>query len=197
MSLQQELHEAKHSLLEYLGIDAPGEFPLLNTMAEGQSKFIRDIKVNLKNSLRSAHLNAKETALIALAVAVSERNSRLTEAFTARARSEGANDEDIAETFAMTSLLSTNNVFYRFRHMAHNKRYETLNARIKMSIMLSPTLGKEFFELASLVVSAVNGCESCINAHEESVRELGASEERIFDAIRLGSVVKGASVLIH
>jgi alkyl hydroperoxide reductase subunit D len=66
-----------------------------------------------------------------------------------------------------------------------------------MNIMMNPVLGKELFELISLAVSAVNGCESCVNSHEESVRKLGASEARIFDAIRLASVVRGLCVAVN
>src|SRR5690606_40392949 len=62
---------------------------------------------------------------------------------------------------------------------------------IKMNVMMSPVLGKELFELMSLVVSAVNGCETCVASHEDSLRKLGTSEVRIFDAVRLASIVKG------
>ena len=70
-------------------------------------------------------------------------------------------------------------------------------AGIKMNIMMNPVLGKELFELISLAVSAVNGCESCVNSHEESVRKFGSSENRIFDAIRLASVVRGLCVAMN
>lgn len=197
MSLQGELHQAASDLLAYLGIDSAMEIPALQVLAEGESKFIRDVKVNLKNTLVSQHLSAKETALIALAVAVNERNDVLQQAFTALARTHDANEKEIAEVYACTSLLATNNVLYRFRHFSSNEKYEVLPARVKMTIMMSPVLGKEFFELISLVVSAVNGCSTCVNSHEASVRELGSAEERVFDAVRLGAVVRGASVLIH
>lgn len=196
MSLQQELHEAKSDLLSYIGVETTAGNSALHILADGESKFIRDVKVNLKNTLVSQHLSAKETALIALAIAINEKNSALQGAFTVLARTHGANEKEIAEVYACTSLLATNNVLYRFRHFASHEKYETLPARIKMTIMMNPVLGKELFELISLVVSAVNGCESCVNSHEASVRELGATEERIFDAIRLGAVVRGASLLI-
>jgi len=75
--------------------------------------------------------------------------------------------------------------------------YQALPARIKMNIMARPVLGKELFELMSLAISAVNGCEACVNAHEASVRQLGASEARIFDAVRLASVVRGLSLIVR
>ena len=61
---------------------------------------------------------------------------------------------------------------------------------------MNPVLGKEFFELMSLVVSAVNGCELCVRAHEESVLKHDATEARVFDAIRLASVIKGLITLL-
>ena len=53
------------------------------------------------------------------------------------------------------------------------------------------------FELMSLVISSVNGCESCVNSHEESVRKLGSSDARIFDAIRLSSVIRGLALVVR
>jgi alkyl hydroperoxide reductase subunit D len=59
-----------------------------------------------------------------------------------------------------------------------------------MSIMMNPVFGKEFFELMSLAVSALNGCEMCVNAHEASLLKLGTSENRIFDTIKLTAIVR-------
>ena len=61
--------------------------------------------------------------------------------------------------------------------------------------MMKPVLGKELFELISLAVSAVNGCELCVNSHEASLIQLGSAEERIFDAVRIASVITSISKL--
>ncbi|RYZ47836.1 MAG: alkylhydroperoxidase, partial [Sphingobacteriales bacterium] len=74
--------------------------------------------------------------------------------------------------------------------------YNTTPAGLRMSIMMSPVLGKEFFELVSLMVSALNGCELCVTSHEASVKQHGASEARIYDAIRLGAVMKSLIVVL-
>jgi alkyl hydroperoxide reductase subunit D len=66
-----------------------------------------------------------------------------------------------------------------------------------MNIMARPVTGKEFFELISLAVSAVNGCEMCVKAHEASLIELGAREERIFEAVRLAAVITSLSKVIY
>jgi hypothetical protein len=37
-------------------------------------------------------------------------------------------------------------------------------------------------------------CRACVNSHEQAVRHEGGTQELIFDAIRLGSVIKGLCV---
>ena len=74
--------------------------------------------------------------------------------------------------------------------------YNTAPAGIRMSIMMNPVLGKEFFELASLTVSAINGCEMCVTSHEQSVKNHGATEARILDAVRLTAIFKSLIVLL-
>ena len=122
---------------------------------------------------------------------------KVIKSFTELAKEKEATDAEIAEMHACTSLLSVNNVFYRFRHFAGKESYNNMPARIKMNIMMNPVTGKEFFELVSLVVSAVNGCEQCVKSHEASVLNQGGTEERIFDAIRLGAIVRGLSQVLN
>ena len=69
--------------------------------------------------------------------------------------------------------------------------YSNQPAGIKMSIMMNPVLGKAFFELVSLVVSSINGCEMCVTSHEQSVLQHGYSESKIFEAVKLGAIIKG------
>lgn len=193
------LHETKSDLIKDLRIEESAQFPALEIMADGETKYLRDLRINLKNVINSESFSLKESYLLALAIAVNENNTVLTDSFTKLAKENGANYAEVAETFACTSLLATNNVFYRFKHFIKesNDKYQSMPAGIKMNIMMNPVMGKEFFELMSLAVSAVNGCESCVNSHEESVRKLGSAEGRIFDAIRLAAIVKGLSAAVN
>lgn len=193
------LNETKVDLLKDLSLDENNYLPNLESMSEGETKYLRDLRINLKNTLASENLNLKEAYLIALAIAANEGNKILTGAFTSLAKLNNASGSEIAEAIACASMLASNNVFYRFKHFikGSNENYQSMPAGIKMNVMMNPILGKELFELTSLAVSAVNGCESCVNSHEESVRKLGASEARIFDAIRLASVVRGLCVAVN
>ena len=193
------LNETKIDLLKDLGLNENEIFPNLETMSAGETKFLKDLRINLKNTLSSENLILKEAYLIALSIAVNEGNKILTNAFINHAKLNGANDAEVAEAHACASTLAVNNVFYRFKHFikSSNENYQSMPAGIKMNIMMNPVLGKELFELISLAVSAVNGCESCVNSHEESVRKYGSSEARIFDAIRLASIVRGLCVAMN
>ena len=157
-----------------------------------ESRFIKDLKINVGNVLNNnQYLNRKESLLLALAVAVNEKYALLQDAFTGLAKDAGATEAEIAEIIACTSLMNTNNVFYRFRHFIQKDFYTNQPAGIKMSIMANPLLGKEFFELVSLVVSSINGCEMCVTSHERSVLQHGSSESRVLEGVKLGAVVKG------
>jgi alkyl hydroperoxide reductase subunit D len=192
------LTETKIDFLKDLGLDENTKIPALEMMSDGETKYLRDLRVNVKNVLTSTNIQSKESYLLALSIAVNEKNDLLVKSFTEKAKELEASEAEIAETIACASMLASNNVFYRFRHFTKetNPAYQTMPAGIKMNVMMNPVLGKELFELMSLAVSAVNGCESCVNSHEESVRKLGASDARIFDAIRLASVIRGLTLII-
>ena len=161
---------------------------LLNT----DSRYIKDLKINVGNVLNNTqYINRKEALLLALSVAVNEKFDILKESFSILATEAGATAAEIAEIIACTSLLNVNNVFYRFRHFVKKDSYNNIPAGIKMNIMMNPMLGKEFFELVSLVVSSLNGCEMCVASHEQSVLHNGGSEQRIFEAVKLGAVIRG------
>jgi alkyl hydroperoxide reductase subunit D len=168
----------------------------LELLANTDSKYLRDLRINVSNALAYPNLTKKESYLVALAVGINEKNEKLVKAFTSLAEKEGASNAEIAELHSLVSLMNINNVFYRFRHYTKKEYYTNTPAGIKMSIMMNPLLGKEFFELVSLAISAVNGCEMCVNAHEQSVKQHGATEARIYDAIRLSAVIKGFANLV-
>lgn len=192
-----ESTEVIQEILNGVGLEADYRNSTLDLFEKGNSRYLRDLKLNFNSTLTSEHLSEKEAALIGLSTAVNN-NNKVLEAFYARqAEKCGAIPEEIAEAAACASLLSSNNIFYRFRHFTQKEKYGQIPARIRMQIMMKPVTGKEFFELLSLVISAVNGCEMCVNAHEDSLIKLGTSEERIFDAVRIASLVTATGKIIY
>jgi alkyl hydroperoxide reductase subunit D len=178
-----------------LGIDTNHASISLQRLSAVDSRYAKDLKLNVSAVLGSNHMSRKETAMLALATAINEKVPVLVNAFEQLALKEGATDVEIAETHACVSIMNANNMLYRYRHYMHgNEYYNNTPAGLRMSVMMNPAMGKEFFELMSLVVSALNGCERCVTSHENSVKQHGATEPRIYDAIRLGAVIKSLCV---
>jgi len=110
----QAKNETAVELLQLIQIEQSSK--VLALLEEADSRYIRDLKVNMGNVLQSEHLSLRETALMAVAIASNAKNQVLVDGFIALAKNNGANKEEIAESIACASLLAGNNVFYRFRH---------------------------------------------------------------------------------
>lgn len=189
--------ESTREFLDFLKLDQEYRSNSLDLLEGGKSRYLADLKLNFKNSFESDLLSRKEVSLLGVSLAVNASNTGLKQFFTESANSEGATEAEIAEAVGCASLLSANNVLYRFRHFVNKEKYNEIPARIKMNIMARPVNGKEFFELMSLAVSAVNGCEMCVKSHEQSLIELGSKEERIFEAVRLAAVITSVTKVIQ
>ncbi len=185
-------NETFNNLLENLQLQDYAASANMQALLSAESRYIKDLKINVSNAINNTqHLSRKEALLLSLAVALNEKSRLLQKSFTLLAKEEGATEAEIAEMVACTSLMSTNNVFYRFRHFLGKDFYNNQPAGIKMSIMMNPVTGKEFFELTSLVISAINGCEMCVSSHEQSVLQHGSSESKVFEAVKTGAIIKG------
>lgn len=188
--------DTAQQLLQAVGMpsqEVPGK---LAALAATDARYLKDLKINVTNALEAGSLSKKEAYLLGLAVAVNEKLPALQGGFEQLALAAGATDKEVADVLSCTSLMNANNVYYRFRHFVGKEFYTTAPAGIRMSIMANPVIGKEFFELLSLVVSALNGCEMCVSSHEEALLKHGTEQQRILDAVRLGAVVKSLGVLL-
>jgi len=195
--MAEVLNETVSKLLEAIKVDDYTASDNVDALSNVEARYLKDLKINVGNVINNTqYLNKKEAALLALATAINEKNVVLQKGFTVLAKENGATDEEIAEVVAATSLMNANNVFYRFRHFLNKDSYNSMPAGIKMSIMMNPVLGKEFFELLSLAVSSLNGCEMCVTSHEASVRQHGGSEQRVFEAVKLAAIIKSLVIVV-
>ncbi|WP_109699119.1 carboxymuconolactone decarboxylase family protein [Chitinophaga deserti] len=187
--------DTAQQILQAVGLGASAVPSKLAALAAVDARYLKDLKINVSNALDAASMEKKEAYLIGLSVAVNEKLAALQGGFEQLALAAGATDKEIAEVISCTSLMNANNVYYRFRHFVEKEFYTTAPAGIRMSIMANPVIGKEFFELVSLVVSALNGCQMCVTSHEEALLKHGTSQQRVADAVRLGAVIKSLGVL--
>jgi lipoyl-dependent peroxiredoxin subunit D len=169
---------------------------MLDAIRDAIPEAAKDIRVNLQSTLETSSLGAAQRWGVAVACAAAARNERLYQAVLAEARTQldGAVIEDAQ---AAAALMGMNNILYRFRHMIGKASYTGLPARLRMQRIARPAGPKLDFELMCLAVSAINGCEACVQAHERVVVDGGMTEENVFDAVRIASSIHAAAVALQ
>ena len=151
-------------------------------------EYARDLKLNLSSLASEQLLSPQQKAGSFIAAALAANHAPTTQAvvdaFGPELSPEALNAAKIA-----ASLMAMNNIYYRFVHLVHAADYKTLPAKLRMTAMAKPGVDKVDFELWSLVVSAINGCGMCLEAHEKVCRDHGLSAEQIQAAVRIAATV--------
>jgi alkyl hydroperoxide reductase subunit D len=156
--------------------------------------YAKDLKLNLSSLLQQSELTKDQIWGTAVASAVASRNDDLLESVLAEASNQ-VEPAIIEAAKGAAAVMGMNNVYYRFLHLTKHEKYATMPARLRMSIIKSHGVNAGDFELWSEAVSAINGCGSCVEAHDKIVREKGISEESVLAAIRIASVIHGLATV--
>jgi alkyl hydroperoxide reductase subunit D len=170
--------------------------PSLEAVREIMPDAARDIRLNLQSVLEGGVLTPVQKWGVAAASAIASRNPVLRDALLGEAREQGG-EAVVEDARAAAALMAMNNVYYRFRHMVGKPGYAQRPARLRMQRIAQTLTSKADFELYCLAVSAINGCEACVRAHEQAVVESGLTEEHVHDAVRIAAVVHGAAVALE
>jgi alkyl hydroperoxide reductase subunit D len=70
-------------------------------------------------------------------------------------------------------------------------------AGLRMNRLMQPATNRTDFELMALVVSAINGCEMCVRAHEKTVTDGGLTPDHVNDAVRIAATIIAAAVALE
>ena len=169
----------------------------LNEILErgGSSSAIgRDLRLNLVRLLSEGALSAEESLLALLATASSVRHKVLIEYAQEQLAANGVGADKIHEARESAAIMAMLNTYYRFKHMVA-KDDDYRSAGLRMTGLSRPALGRHAFEMLAFAVSVLNGCESCIRSHEETLRGAEISVDKIHDLARMAAVVKGLRAL--
>jgi alkyl hydroperoxide reductase subunit D len=158
--------------------------------------FAKDVKLNLSSMAADETLGAQTKYGLLVAAAVATRNPDLIAAVDAEAANKIA-PAAMEAAKAAALVMAMNNVYYRFVHLASNKDYAAMPARLRMNVIANPGVDKTDFELWSLAVSAINGCGACIDAHEKVLQEAGVSPAAIHTAVRFAAIIQSAALALE
>ena len=168
---------------------------LRNTLPD----YAKDLKLNLESVLSetgAAGLDGNQVRTIALASAIAARHAPLVAALEGFA-AEQLTPDQIRGAKAAAAVMAMNNVYYRATHLIHNDEYGQLRTGLRMNVMANPGVDKVTFELASLAVSAINGCGACMDSHERVVREHDVSAQGVQSTLKIAAVVHAVAVTLE
>lgn len=171
--------------------------PQVDALRETFPEPAKDLKLNLGSAASSEYLDAEQLWGVALASAHYIGNAALRDALVTDARAAGVADAVFEDAQAAAAIMGMNAVYYRFRHLVGKESYGKKPARLRMQYMSRPKTSKATFELMSLAIAALAGCETCVKAHENSVLQHGLSEEHVHDTARLAAILHGAAVALR
>lgn len=159
-------------------------------------EYAKDIKINLKNVLDAerSKLFAKQIYIIAVSSSIATKNQKLIDAIELKAK-EVLDEKELNAAKGAAVIMGMNNIYYRFTHLSSNKAYSSMPPSLRMQIIANHGIERIDFELASLAVSAINGCGMCMDSHEANLKKEGATEEQIQEAVKIASVVNAAGFI--
>lgn len=163
----------------------------LEEIRDSLPEYARDLKLNLGTVLTPAGapgLSERQIWAVALASAAASRNSAFTADIEALA-SVYLDAAHVQAAHAAAAIMAMNNVYYRFLHLVEDEEYKQLPARLRMNVIGNPGIDKMDFELLSLAVSVINGCGTCIVAHERQLKKHGTTREAVQSAVRIAATV--------
>jgi alkyl hydroperoxide reductase subunit D len=167
----------------------------IDAIRDALPDYARDLKLNLGALLDDSVLSEQQRWGTLLATALAARNARLIAAVSSEAAGHLA-PAALTAAKAAAAVMAMNNIYYRFTHLASDKEYATMPARLRMNVIANPGVAKADFELWSLAVSAINGCGACIDAHDQVLRKAGVSREAIQQAVRIASVIHAVAATL-
>jgi len=171
----------------------------LDRIKSGLPDYAKDLRLNLESVLSEGGapgLSQKQIAIVALAAAVASRHAPLTES-VAQFASQHADEQELDGARIAVALMGMTNIYYRFLHLVENDEYGTLRAGLRMNAMANPGCDKIDFDLASVAVSAINGCGSCVASHERTLRKHDVSAQAVQSAARIAAVIHAVAVVLE
>ena len=165
----------------------------LKEFASALPDYAKDIRLNVGSLLNETLLDDQKKFGTLLSCAHATGHRPLIEAAEAECAAK-LSPEAVTAARAASAVMTMNNVYYRFTHLAGNKEYLNLPAKLRMNVIGAPGIDKVDFELFSLAISAMNGCGRCIDAHEDVLKKAGVKAEVIQAAVRIGAVMLAVAV---
>jgi lipoyl-dependent peroxiredoxin subunit D len=158
--------------------------------------YAKDVRINLSQIVGDGLLNDQRRWGALLAAAHATGFPPLIRAVNADAESR-ISTAAIAAAKSAAALMAMTNTYYRALHAMRNTEYATLRTSLRMNIFADPGVERGDFEFWSFVVSALNGCGACLDAHEEELRKRDWPVTHIQAGLRIAAVIAATAAVLR
>ena len=167
----------------------------IENLKSGLPEFAKDLKLNLSSLARSTELNEQQLWGTFLATAAATRSASVLSEIADEARGH-LSDEAFNAALGAASIMAMNNVSYRAKEFL-GEDYTQVRMGLRMNIIANPGVEKADFELWSMAVSTINGCENCTAAHDAVIRKEGLTKEQAWEAVKVAATVAGVAQAVE
>ncbi|AJK69060.1 carboxymuconolactone decarboxylase family protein [Corynebacterium marinum] len=167
----------------------------IDNLKSSLPEYAKDQKLNLGSLTRSTELTEQQLWGTLLASAAATKNDTVFSEIAEEAK-EHLSDEAFEAALGAATVMAMNNVAYRAKHFLGDD-YTQVKFGLRMNIISKPGVEKVDFELWSTAVSAINGCENCLVAHSNTVREAGLTKEQVWEAVKVAAVVEAVAQTVQ
>lgn len=167
----------------------------IDNLRSSLPEYAKDVKLNLGSLTRSTELSEQQLWGTLVASAAATRNETVFSEIADEAK-EHLSDEAFDAALGAATIMAMNNVAYRAKSWLGDD-YSKVKFGLRMNIIAKPGIEKADFELYSLAVSTVNGCEHCSVAHDNTVREEGLTKEQVWEAVKIAATVQAVAQAVE
>ncbi|MDO5075689.1 carboxymuconolactone decarboxylase family protein [Corynebacterium sp.] len=166
----------------------------IDNLKSALPEYAKDLKLNLSTLARSTELSEQQLWGTFVASAAATRSEAVFSEIMDEAKAH-LSEEAIDAALGAAAIMAMNNVAYRAKHWLGDD-YTQVKFGLRMNIISKPGVDKADFELWSLAVSTINGCEHCSVAHDKTVRGEGLTKEQVWDAVRIAATINGIAQVV-
>lgn len=167
----------------------------IENLKSGLPEFAKDLKLNLSSLARSTELSEQQLWGTFVATAAATKSAAVLSEIADEAR-QHLSDEAFNAALGAASIMAMNNVAYRAKEFLGDD-YTQVRMGLRMNIIANPGVEKADFELWSMAVSTINGCENCTAAHDAVIRKEGITKEQAWEAVKIAGTVAGVAQAVE
>jgi alkyl hydroperoxide reductase subunit D len=180
---------------EVLGVQ---EIPEIFRYFANVPAFLQDYFMNFRKFVLGAgKLDEKRKLLIAAAVAGQFGSMRWLEYLSTFAEGRGVTREELTEALAVGATNSMYNVLFKFRDISGSDVFGGMSIGLRAHTFQGTSLDESTVELINLSLSDLNGCKPCTAAHVMKARQLGISDEAIYEAIQCAATITAGAQFLR